>query len=92
MLKRVLAIAVCTIICTSSSFAASAKTYQVTGPVLAISGDTITVQKGSDKWEVDKSAATKIKGNLKVGSKVTIEYRMIATSVDVQSAAAAKKH
>ena len=72
------------------SFAAAAKTYQVTGPILAITDDTITVKKGSDPWEIARDATTKITGELKVGAKVTIEYRMSATSIEVKPAAAAK--
>jgi hypothetical protein len=71
-------------------FAAPPKTYQVTGPVLALTDDMITVQKGQEKWEIARDASTKVTGDLKVGAKVTIEYRMSATSVDVKPAAAAK--
>jgi hypothetical protein len=67
------------------AFAAGPKTYQVTGPVLEIKGDVIVVEKGKDKWEVAKSAATKVTGDLKVGSKVTIEYTMTAVTVDVKA-------
>ena len=70
---------------------AAVNTYQVTGPVLAVTENSITVQKGNDKWELARDANTKIKGDLKVGSKVTIEYRMIATSVDVTAASAKKR-
>lgn len=63
------------------------KTYQVTGPVLSINGDVITVQKGTDKWDLMKTADTKITGNLAVGSKVTIEYKMVATTITVKPAA-----
>ena len=66
------------------AFAAGPKTYQVTGPVLEIKGDIIVVQKDTDKWEVAKDAATKVTGDLKVGSKVTIEYTMTAKKVDVK--------
>jgi hypothetical protein len=72
------------------AFGAAAKTYQVTGPVLESSGDMIVVQKGKDKWEIARDASTKVTGDLKVGSKVTIEYRMTATSVDVKAEKAAK--
>ncbi len=72
-------------------FAAAPKTYQVTGPVLSVSNDVIVVQKGDDKWEVGRDDATKISGDLKVGAKVTIYYRMVATSVEVKSAAAKGK-
>jgi len=67
------------------------KTYQVTGPVLSVTDDLIVVQKGTDKWEIARDASTKVTGELKVGAKVTIEYRMSATSVEVKPAAAAKK-
>ena len=75
--------------------AAGPKTYQVTGPVLDIKGDLITVQKGTDKWEIAIDKSTKVTGDLKVGSKVTIEYEMKATAIEVKPAtakpAAAKK-
>ena len=72
-------------------FAAAPKTYQVTGPVLDIKGDVITVQKGTDKWELALDKSTKITGDLKVGSKVTIEYQMKATSIEVKPAATSKQ-
>jgi RNase P/RNase MRP subunit p29 len=80
---KTLVLATALTLAASLSFAAN--TYQVTGPVLAIKGNTIVVQKGSEKWEVDKDAATKISGELKVGAKVTIEYRMTATKIEVKS-------
>lgn len=72
------------------ALAAGPKTYQVTGPVLDIKGDVITVQKGAEKWELALDKSTKTTGDLKVGSKVTIEYTMTATSVVVKPAAPAK--
>src|SRR5215510_3036649 len=68
------------------SAAEAANTYQVTGPVLEITDKAITVQKGDEKWEISRDANTKIKGELKVGSKVTIQYRMHAVSVEVKAA------
>jgi hypothetical protein len=69
------------------------KTYQVTGPVLAVTADSIVVQKGSEKWEIGRDAGTKVTGELKVGAKVTIEYRMTAATVAVkeENAASGKK-
>lgn len=66
--------------------APEAKTYQVTGPVLEVSDTMIVVQKGDDKWQVARSKETKVTGDLKVGAKVTIEYRMVATTVDAKAA------
>jgi hypothetical protein len=67
------------------SVASSAWAYQVTGPVLEVSGSKIVVQKGKEKWEIARTPDTKITGDLKVGSKVTIEYSMTAKSVDVKT-------
>jgi hypothetical protein len=74
----------------SVAIAAGPKDYQVTGPVLDVSDDVITVQKGSEKWEIGRNKDTKINGDLKKGSKVTIQYKMTATSVDVKDTGKAK--
>jgi hypothetical protein len=75
----------------AASWAAPVNTYQVTGPVLDVKSDAITVQKGSERWEIARDASTKVDGDLKVGSKVTIQYRMTAVQVDVKPEKAAKK-
>ena len=68
-----------------ASFAfAGTKSYQVTGPVLEVTNDSVTVQKGKEKWEIARDKDTKVEGDLKVGSKVTIHYTMKATSVEVK--------
>lgn len=66
--------------------AADRKSYQVTGPILEITPTTIVVQKGNDKWELARDSKTKITGDLKVGSKVTIYYTMVAVEVEVKQA------
>src|SRR5437588_2895463 len=38
---------------------AGAKTYQVTGPVLEVNDSMITVQKGKDRWELDRDSNTR---------------------------------
>jgi hypothetical protein len=75
----------------SSLHAADTKTYQVTGPVLEVTPTAITVQKGNDKWEIARDGKTKITGDVKVGSKVTIYYTMAATEIEVKEAKAKKK-
>ena len=67
-----------------NTMAASPKTYQVTGPVLEMTDTMIVVQKGKERWELSKDAAAKITGDLKVGSKVTIEYTMAAKTITVK--------
>jgi hypothetical protein len=90
-LKRILAVIVIIGLYSAVAFAATANTYQVTGPVLEVSKDTVTVQKGKDRWEIALGPDTKVTGDLKVGSKVTIEYRMTATKVDVKGQSKAKE-
>jgi len=68
----------------SFSFAGTTA-YQVTGPVLEVKDNSITVQKGKEKWEIARDKDTKIIGDLKVGAKVTIHYTMKATSVEVKT-------
>lgn len=65
--------------------ASSAWAYQVTGPVLEVTDSKIVVQKGKEKWEIARTPDTKVNGNLKVGSQVTVEYTMSAKSVDVKA-------
>ena len=66
--------------------AAGVKTYQVTGPVLEVTPGMIVVQKGKDRWEIARDPNTKVAGDLKVGDKVTITYRMVAEQVEVKEA------
>ena len=75
----------------STAFAADAKTYQVTGPVLEVTDTMIAVQKGKDRWEINRDANTKVTGDLKVGEKVTITYTMSASDVEVKTGKGGKK-
>lgn len=74
----------------AAALAESVDKYQVTGPVLEVTDTMIAVQKGQDRWEVARDAGTKVTGDLKKGAKVTIKYRMVATTVEVKPEAAKK--
>jgi hypothetical protein len=63
---------------------AADKTYQVTGPVLEVTDTSVTVQKNKEKWQLARTKDTKVTGDLKVGSKVTIMYTMTATSIEAK--------
>ncbi len=89
-MKRLLALTLALMLFSAPAFAAAVKTYQVTGPVLEVTDDMIAVKKGADRWEIARTPDTKVTGDLKVGAKVTIEYRMNATKVDVKEAAKEK--
>jgi hypothetical protein len=92
-MKRLLVLTAVFLLVSSLAFGATVKSYQVTGPVTALTDDTITVKKGKDLWEIARTPDTKVTGDLKVGDKVTIEYKMTATKVEVKEAgkAPAKK-
>jgi hypothetical protein len=88
-MKKSIGLAVLAAACVSTwAWAApAAKTYQVTGPVLELTDAKIVVQavKANEKWEIARTADTKVDGELKVGAKVTIEYRMVAADVTVKA-------
>ena len=69
----------------TTAFAGAPKTYQVTGPVLEVKDDMVVVQKGKEKWEIIRDKDSKITGDLKVGSKVTVMYTMKAASIEVKT-------
>ncbi len=73
-----------------ASSALAGTSYQATGPVLEVTDSKIVIQKDKEKWEVARTADTKITGDIKVGSKVTIQYTMSATTVDVKADKPAK--
>ena len=84
-MKKVMLTAVLCLVMVSLVFAGSLKTYQVTGPVLEVKDDVVVVQKGNEKWEIARDKTTKVTGDLKVGAKVTIQYQMKATEIEVKA-------
>jgi hypothetical protein len=70
--------------------AAAAKSYQFTGTVKTSEGGMLTVEKSAtETWAFSTDKDTK--GTAKVGDKVTVYYRMVATEIEAKPAAAAKK-
>ena len=59
---------------------AAAKSYQFTGVVKAVDGGSLTVEKSAkETWQFETSKDTK--GTPKVGDRVTVSYRMVATEI-----------
>jgi hypothetical protein len=85
LVMKTIALSLFAAVALSSSAFAGAKDYQVTGPVTEVNDKMITVMKGSEKWELDRDANTKVNGDVKAGDKVTIHYTMTAKKVDVKS-------
>ena len=71
--------------------AVAATAYQVTGPVLEVTDDKIVVEKNKETWEIERDKTTKVTGDLKKGARVTVHYRMTATSIDAKDDKSSKK-
>ncbi len=76
--------AAASLILSSGAWAGGAKTYQVTGPVLEMNDSMIAVQKGNDRWEINRDSSTKLRAEVKVGDKVMITYVMTAKEVEAR--------
>jgi hypothetical protein len=68
----------------AGTVSAADKTYQVTGPVVDVTPDAIVVQKGNEKWQIARTADTKASAEPKKGDKVTVQYKMTATSIEAK--------
>lgn len=72
---------------------AATKSYQFTGTVKSVDGSTITVEKSAKEvWTFETSKDTK--GSPKVGDRVTVNYKMVATEIEAKpttAPAASKK-
>ena len=86
-MKRVIFVVGMLVLAVTFAFVQASWAYQVTGPVVEVKDDSISVQKGKEVWKIARDKNTKVTGDLKVGSKVTIEYTMSATKIEVKDAA-----
>ncbi|HTO06870.1 MAG TPA: hypothetical protein VMR86_07400 [Myxococcota bacterium] len=83
MKRIVVGILASAVLAASAVHAADMKTYQVTGPVVSVTDDSIVVKKGKDDWTLAKDSATKGPA-VKPGDKVTIHYKMTATDIELK--------
>ena len=88
-MRRIL-VTVCVLALIVSAFVAggyaASKSYQFTGVVKAADATSITVEKSAkETWQFDVSKDTK--GTPKVGDKVTVFYKMVATAIESKPAA-----
>jgi hypothetical protein len=73
----------------AAGLTAATKTYQFTGTVKAVDGNTFTVEKSAKEvWTFETAGDTK--GTPKVGDKVTVNYKMVATTIESKGETAAK--
>ena len=70
----------------------AAMAYQLTGPVVEVTDSKIVVDKDGEKHEMAVTKDTKGAGKVgKKGDKVTVQYKMTATSIEVKDAKAPAK-
>ena len=50
------------------------QTSEMTGKVMAVSPTSITLQKGTELWDIKRTSSTNVTGTLKIGSTVTVKY------------------
>jgi hypothetical protein len=89
-MRRILVVACVAALMVSAFVAggyAAAKSYQFTGVVKVVDAGSLTVEKSAkETWQFEVSKDTK--GTAKVGDKVTVMYKMVATEVEAKPAAA----
>lgn len=88
-MKRLLGFFVMALFLSAASLAV-AKDYQVTGPVVDVKDDVIVVKKSNENWEIARDKNTKTTGDIKKGDRVTIKYKMTATSIEGKEPTKAK--
>jgi hypothetical protein len=89
-MRKMAAVLILIVTALAYSAYAAVKSYQFTGEVKTVTGDTFTVQKSAtETWEFTKDASTK--GTVKVGDRVTVHYKMIATEIEANAAKAPAK-
>jgi len=65
--------------------ASPAMANKITGSVSEFSATNVVVKKGRQKLDIARDASTRVEGDLRKGAKVTVEYTMSATSIEVKS-------
>jgi hypothetical protein len=85
MKRALIACAILACVISTAIALAAPKTYQFTGTVKAADKETFTVEKSAtETWTFSMDAGTK--GAPKLGDKVTVTYKMVATGIEVKPA------
>jgi hypothetical protein len=86
-----IAVALAALLLSTAAFAEKADAYQVTGSVAEVSDSKIVVMKGKERFEIERAPDAKVVGEaVKQGDKVTVHYRMTATSIENKGGAKKK--
>jgi hypothetical protein len=89
-MKRVALMALLLMLAFVAGGYAAAKNYQFTGTVKAVDATSLTVEKSAkETWQFDLPKDVK-GGAPKVGDKVTVYYKMVATEIEAKAATPTK--
>ena len=67
----------------SLAYAAGAAQYQFTGTITAVDAQTMTVEKGKEKWNFSLEGMQGV--TAKTGDKVTVYYHMVANKIEAKA-------
>lgn len=87
-MKKMLFFAPAAFLLFAATAPAAVDDFQVTGDVKEKTADSITVMKGTERFQIAIDKDTKMTGEAKVGGKVTIKYKMHASSIEAKDVAA----
>src|SRR5436190_16655318 len=93
-MKKILGLAAAALLATSlSAYAVDLKVdeFQVTGTVSAMDDASMTVMKGKERFHIARDKDSKMTGDIKVGSKVLVKYKMYAVSAEAKAEKAPAK-
>jgi hypothetical protein len=89
--RSVLVLAILLVVAFVAGGRAATKSYQFTGVVKTVTGDSLTVEKSAkETWQFELAKDTK-GGTPKVGDRVTVNYKMVTTEIEMKPAATATK-
>jgi hypothetical protein len=75
-------------LCIGLGFVAAAtagpKTYQITGPVVAVDEASITIKAKREKWQVSRDPSATPHEQVKIGDTVTVTYWMTSATVEIK--------
>ena len=63
------------ILALSTAAGAEPKTYQITGPVVAVDDTSITIRAKKEKWQFSRDPSRPASEQVKIGDVVTVTYR-----------------
>jgi hypothetical protein len=67
-----------------SGAVAGPKTYQITGPVVAMDDASITIKAKKEKWQFSRDPNSAASEHVKIGDSVTVTYWMTSAKVELK--------